>query len=199
MSTTLAERTARKYHGKFAADYFAKRRTQIRWAIENEAVETLLTGMAPGSTVLDVPVGEGRFLKLYKKLGLQATGIDISEDMLALAKQKRSATILRIGDASSLSFEDRSFDTVVCVRFLDLLDEKAMRAVMHEICRVARSTIVLTIRLGDKYVLKSNTATHDTLLWRALIRRQGWQLANELPVFKQGWHVIKLQIAAVKE
>lgn len=186
------EATSRKYRGKTASGYEAKRRKQMRWHLENEAVEKFIEG-ASGS-VLDVPVGTGRFLPLYERMlsGMEAVGVDISEEMLALARRK-SDFPLEVGDATKLRFTDATFDVVVCVRFLDLIDEAAMCKVVTELCRVARERIILTIRLGEKYIPKSNTATHDEKKFLALIRRLGWIIAGDVPVFRAGWHVFKLE------
>lgn len=205
------ERTTRKYRGKTASGYDAKRRIQRRWELENEHVAALMRG-ATGS-VLDAPCGTGRFLPLWRELGLIAEGVDVSAEMLTQAAAKmgaRSGTsetilnmeaeisvglklLLRIGSLDDYSLnQGRKFDSVVCVRFLDLIDEDAMRRVVTRLCAVARKRIVITIRLGDEYVAKTNTATHDVRKFRALLTRLGWKADEERPVFRAGWRVMRL-------
>jgi ubiquinone/menaquinone biosynthesis C-methylase UbiE len=186
------EYTKTRYRGKKAATYEAVRKKQARWDLENEAVERYLIGAL--GPVLDVPVGTGRFLDLYESLGLRAYGIDSSEEMLALARRKRGAknAALRLGDAAETKSNDRSFGTVVCVRFLDLIPEDAMVRVLRELCRVARERVVLTIRLGETYVHKSNTCTHDRRKFYRAVKRLGWQIEHATPIFRQGWEVMKL-------
>lgn len=144
-----------------------------------------------GSALLDCPVGTGRFLALYRRLGLEATGVDSSEEMLSLARKKRLAVALTEGHADNLNFADGRFRVVVCVRFLDLIEEEAMRAVTRELARVCGHTLVLTIRLGEKYVLKSNTATHDERKFRRLMATLGFELTDDVPIFKAGWRVMR--------
>lgn len=65
--------------------------------------------------VLEIGVGTGRNLGLYPE-GVEVTGIDISEQMLRLAR-KRADTLgrdveLRQADAQALPFPDHFFDTV---------------------------------------------------------------------------------------
>jgi ubiquinone/menaquinone biosynthesis C-methylase UbiE len=71
---------------------------------------------ARGNT-LEVAIGSGLNIPLYDK-GVQLTGIDLSREMLELAKARASqaeCTVdLQEGDAHSLAFTDGSFDTVVC-------------------------------------------------------------------------------------
>jgi ubiquinone/menaquinone biosynthesis C-methylase UbiE len=192
------EGTRDKYHGRMAENYEPKRKKQERWDLENEYVERLLTGTPAGSRVLDVPVGTGRFLPLYEKLHLPATGIDSSDTMLKQASKKvkpkhRQHVDLKVGDATKLEFPARHFHTVVCVRFLDLIPEDTMREVLRNICGVASAAVILTIRLGDAYVAKSNTATHDRKKFLRDVSSRGWKVAHMLPIFKQGWQVIKLE------
>ena len=190
--STLTQRTALKYRKKMAANYEAKRSKQLRWDMENKIVAAMLDTL--NGSVLDVPVGTGRFLKLYANLKMKCTGIDISEEMLTLARQKRMpGVVLQIGNATSLNYPCQSFNHVVCVRFLDLIDEETMLTVVKEICRVAKQTVIFTIRLGKNYILKVNTATHDESKLNDFIRRQGWLIAEKQPIFKQGWYVIRLR------
>ena len=176
-----------------ARNYEAKRMTQERWDLENEIVETMLMQQRNDIIrLLDIPVGTGRFLAMYKVLGISVVGVDISEEMLRQARGKGHPVHLEIGDATKLRFKDQEFDAAVCVRFLDLIEEDAMRQVMCELFRVTRKHIILTIRLGTKYIAKVNTATHDRAKFKRFIRYHDWWVANQRPIFKQGWFVIRL-------
>lgn len=67
---------------------------------------------------LEVAVGTGMNLQYYPPQ-VKLTGVDLSPAMLAKAEQKareqgRPATLVE-GDAQRLSYEDHSFDTVVCL------------------------------------------------------------------------------------
>jgi len=173
-----------------AANYETKRMKQERWDLENQIVQSMIE--LKKGTLLDVPVGTGRFLRFCFDKGFKITGIDSSNEMLDLAYDKRIPCALEIGDAAALRFNENSFDHTICIRFLDLIDEPAMQKVVKELCRVTKKTIICTIRFGDEYVLKSNTATHDKQKFVALVKRCGWSLAEEQPIFKQGWNVLRL-------
>lgn len=195
--TVSIETTSKKYRGKMASGYEAKRIKQERWHEENRLVEQMLTALHPRS-VLDVPVGTGRFLHVYRILKVvTVTGVDSSEVMLGLAQRKLKnkkpppAIVLKQGDARQLETL-KDADVVVCVRFLDLIDEKAMRAVMKSITQRAPA-VILTIRLGAKYVPKSNTAEHDEKKFRALVRDLGFAVAEEHPIFSAGWRVMLIK------
>lgn len=189
------EATRRKYRGKTAEGYEAKRRPQTRWALENQTVERFMDGMQNG-TVLDIPVGTGRFLKLYATMKMRVVGVDVSDEMLKLCRKKAESRLpsvsLEVGDATALTQKDRSHDVAVCVRLLDLIPEDAMHAVLSEICRVARKRVILTIRVGRRYTPKVNTAVHDEAKFQAAVKRHGFAITEEQPIFKQGWRVMQL-------
>lgn len=182
--------TSRKYRGRKAESYEEKRMKQQRWHLENQIVHAMLE-LQHGS-LLDVPVGTGRFLGYCHDKGFRITGIDSSQEMLDLADAKNILCTLEIGDAAALRFKDKSFDHAICIRFLDLIEESAMQKVVKELCRVTKKTIIATIRFGDIYVAKSNTATHDKRKFNALVKRCGWTIAEEQAIFKQGWSVVRL-------
>jgi ubiquinone/menaquinone biosynthesis C-methylase UbiE len=67
--------------------------------------------------VLDVGCGTGVMGLLLAEMGHRVTGIDLSEEMMAIAREKADAQKipidLRAGDAEHLPFNDGSFDVVV--------------------------------------------------------------------------------------
>jgi len=74
-------------------------------------------GMKAGQTVLDVCCGTGAQVIEYSKKGLIATGIDLEEEMLAAAYKNKHKLGLENasfyqGDATSMPFNDHSFDYV---------------------------------------------------------------------------------------
>jgi len=67
--------------------------------------------------VLEVAVGTGRSLPFYTS-ATSLTGVDLSSEMLALARRRAEArglpVDLREGDAEALPVDDAAYDTVVC-------------------------------------------------------------------------------------
>ena len=68
--------------------------------------------------VLDVACGTGDMvveqLRTRHAASLQVTGVDLSEEMLAIAKRKAPQAEYRLADAEHLPFGDASFDAVIC-------------------------------------------------------------------------------------
>jgi len=102
-------------------------------------------GALAGRAVLDVGTGTGRAALLLATLGARVTGIDASEAMLQVARQRaaeeRADVTFLAGDAHRLEFPDRSFDAVVCLRVI--MHTPEWRTCVGELCRVARSRVVL--------------------------------------------------------
>jgi ubiquinone/menaquinone biosynthesis C-methylase UbiE len=140
-----------RYTGGVAQSYEALRTGSADWPREQAAVERFLRTLPAGSSIVDVPVGTGRFLEFYKSFGLRPTGLDISLDMMDSAKAKASALALDIdlrkADIRRIDTPDRSFDAALCVRFVNWVDFAGFEAVMTELARVARHTIIVSVRV----------------------------------------------------
>jgi len=111
-------------------------------------------GQAEGQ-VLEVAVGTGLNLAHYPP-AVELTGIDLSQTMLTLARDRSAAMgreiTLQAGDAERLAFPDSCFDTVVCTFGLCAIPDA--RQAIAEMVRVLRPGGVLL--LGD-HVASSNT------------------------------------------
>ena len=71
----------------------------------------------PFHSALDLGCGTGEMLKLIiqKDAHKELCGIDLSEEMLAVAKSKLPEQVkLLLGDSESLPFPDNTFDVVYC-------------------------------------------------------------------------------------
>ncbi len=107
----------------------------------------LLDALAPvaGRAVLDVGTGTGRAAIALARAGARVTGVDASEAMLAVARERAAAASVapafQVGDAHHLPFDDRSFDAVVCLRVI--MHTPDWELCVRELCRVARQRVVL--------------------------------------------------------
>lgn len=64
--------------------------------------------------VLDVACGTGDMVVELLKHGCIVTGVDLSEEMMAIARQKAPAATFMLADAEHLPFPDEAFDAVTC-------------------------------------------------------------------------------------
>jgi len=102
-------------------------------------------GPVAGRAVLDVGTGTGRAALLMARAGGQVTGVDPSEQMLAIARTRAAeealAIAFEIGDAHHLGFADRAFDVVISFRVLMHVPD--WKGCLAELCRVAGQRVIL--------------------------------------------------------
>jgi ubiquinone/menaquinone biosynthesis C-methylase UbiE len=185
-----AARARAYYRGTVAAQYDAKRQRQEKWRCENDAVADLLEGAA--GRVLDIPVGTGRFLSLYRGVGLAVIGMDANRDMLAQARKKDRRSDLRLGDIFAIDLPDKAVETAVCVRLLNLMGEAEMQMALRELQRVASKRIVLSMRTGvvakHKPGARGQTQRHAAFL-DAL---DGWRVDTSRRILKNNYRIYRL-------
>ena len=101
-------------------------------AVEVDALERLL-GTGAGRC-LDVGCGTGVALPALTRLGWSVVGVDVSDDLLRVARGRGMEAELAPGDA--LPFADRSFDAAVSIWTHTDVDD--FPAVVREVARVLR-------------------------------------------------------------
>jgi len=105
------------------------------------------------NNLLDVGVGNGMLLSYLKKK-ITYVGIDISDKMLELAKEKalkHSIPFVSVlGNAVNLPFPDNSFDTVICIDTFHHIPEKYSNRVLDELFRVARPNGQILLEIKNK-------------------------------------------------
>jgi ubiquinone/menaquinone biosynthesis C-methylase UbiE len=115
--------------------------------VAGRQAEVVLAFLDPprGCRVLDVGTGTGRAALLLAREGAQVTGVDASEEMLAVARHRAAQEGVDIsfetGDAHALAFAARSFDAVVGLRLL--MHATRWRECLSELCRVADRRVVI--------------------------------------------------------
>ena len=157
--------------------------------------------------VLEVAVGTGLNLPFYDA-GLEVVGIDLSPDMLAIARQRAleagQDVDLREGDAHDLDFEDETFDSVVCTFSLcNIPDTDRALAEMQRVLRPGgrlilvdhiRSSVkpvfwvqkvaeLLTVRMDGDYLTRRPSLN---------VERQGFEITERE---RFAWGVVERLVA----
>lgn len=118
--------------------------------------------------VLDVACGTGDMAVSLVERGCTVTGVDISEEMLAIARQKAPIVTFMIADAEHLPFPDASFDAVTCafgVRNFVHLEQG-----LHEMLRVLKPggrMVILELATPDSSLIRPfyNLYTRHVIPW----------------------------------
>jgi ubiquinone/menaquinone biosynthesis C-methylase UbiE/DNA-binding transcriptional ArsR family regulator len=131
---------AQAYFSRHAAEWDRIRKLHAADAAVEEAIQTALADK-PFRSLLDLGTGTGRMLELFGRDIERGLGIDLSTDMLALARARLDRAELRHcsarkGDIYDLTVPKDSFDVVILHQVLHFLDDPA-RAV-REAARVLR-------------------------------------------------------------
>jgi ubiquinone/menaquinone biosynthesis C-methylase UbiE len=120
-----------------AGQYAARERPGWQEAVS--ALEQAVGSLPPART-LDVACGTGF---LTRHLAGEVTGLDQSERMLEIARERVPAARFVQGDAGRLPFEDASFDRVFTGHFYGHLDEGERETFLAEVSRVAGELVVV--------------------------------------------------------
>ena len=125
-------------------------------------------GALDGRRIIDVGTGTGRAALLLAAAGASVTGIDASDEMLAVARRRAGElgadAVFRAGDAQHLDVADRAFDVAVSLRVL--MHTPAWQDALVELCRVANHLVVF-----DYPALASAAALQS--LWRRAVYALG--------------------------
>jgi len=95
--------------------------------------------------VLDIGCGVGAFLRLISARGARAFGLDASEALLDLARERVPHADLRVGDMEALPYEDATFDLVAGFNSFFFADD--IVAALREAGRVAKPSAPVVIQV----------------------------------------------------
>lgn len=127
---------------KRSAENYERHRQGARWNAEGRVFRELYAKAAPAS-VLDCPVGTGRWLDVYQDAGASVLGLDLSPHMLAeAAKKLRPGGRVRLveGDVLDPAHRDRlgtGHDLIVCTRFTHWLPTRKLVALFEAFAATA--------------------------------------------------------------
>lgn len=100
-------------------------------------------GDVGGKHLLDIGCGRGRLSRALMKRGAQMTGVDPSEEMIALARENAPDATFEVSGAQALSFGDGAFDGTVILNSLHHIPEQLVDDSLSEALRVSRGPFLI--------------------------------------------------------
>jgi ubiquinone/menaquinone biosynthesis C-methylase UbiE len=179
----VQERIAREIqHGRFLAQCGAgeiwnweSAAGKLRWA---RRVKMLSKHLGAGMKVLEVGCGTGYFTQELVRSGADVIAIDVSPELLEIAKANCSAPNVRyeIQNACELSYPDTVFDSVVGSSVLHHLE---IEAALHEIYRVLK--VDGSVHFTEPNMLNPQVAIQKNVPW---IKRKLGDSPDETAFFR---------------
>ena len=92
--------------------------------LEKQVIDGYLKDITIPARLLEVGCGTGHFSKYFSDRGFIITGVDISSEMIRIARQKQIPNShFEIADGRCLPFENESFDVAVAITVLEFAAE----------------------------------------------------------------------------
>jgi len=174
--------TVRPFYGSFgwAFDLLVERPV----AAECAQIGAILggRGVASDATLLDAGCGTGRYAVTLARQGYRVTGLDLSPELIAVARQRPGATMVRfvVGDLTQPA-PTTPYAAVLCRGVLnDLLDDQSRHDAFVAFARALQTAGVLLLDVRD---------------WDATVRRRTAEPMHERTVeTAQGTLVFRAEI-----
>jgi len=152
-----------------------------------------LLGLPAGSRLLDVACGPGLLLRAAAERGINADGVDLSQQAVAMARDLLPAARVQQANAEQLPFADATIDGVTCIgsleRFLDR--DRALREMLRvgkpgaRFCFLVRNASTLVWRVWREGLgrreRRGNQDARTLAQWRELFLRCGFRIERVLP------------------
>jgi len=135
-------------HSYREAEKYATRRPSKHKA-EMNLVRRAFSSLDGVETVLDAPCGIGRVSLMLDRYGYTVTGVDAGHGALIKANEEmekhKASCIFLNDDVRHMTFQDASFDAIVCFRFFHhLMSVGAKQHVVEELCRVSNKYVLIS-------------------------------------------------------
>jgi ubiquinone/menaquinone biosynthesis C-methylase UbiE len=195
---TYYDRRAREYDDWVFGRGLFEARHRPEWDAERTRLEKTVAELPPMRT-LDVACGTG-WLTVH--LRGEVVGLDASDSMLEIARERVPAGEFVVGDALALPFEDGSFDRVLTGHFYGHLEEPDRVRFLAEARRVAPELVVVDSALHEEAqpVEWQERILNDGSRWQVYKRYfVGEELAAELGegeiLLESRWFVVVRSLA----
>ena len=174
MDLTSIRRAYKRYAGIYDVAFGAVANPGRKQAVA-------IANRKPGSRVLEVGVGTGLALPLYRR-DIRVVGIDLSPEMLARAREKVAeeglthVEDLKEMDAENMAFPDGAFDTAIAMYVASVVPHPArLMAEMRRVCKPGGDILVV-----NHFTSRGGPLRAVEFLINPLSKTLGWRPEFEL-------------------
>lgn len=114
-------------------------------------IDKFLSIVHPKSKILEVGSGPGQFVKYIAGKGFKATGIDLSEKMVEIAKMKVPKAKFEVMDMRDLKFKDETFDGLMAPYSLIHIPSEEINKTLKGFLRVLKpdGKLLIIVQAGE--------------------------------------------------
>ena len=118
--------------------------------VEKRAVARILPSPQKGARLLEVGCGTGHWSEFFAEKGFDVTGVDISPEMIRIARAKNIPRArFEVANAVALPFDDETFDVAVAITVLEFA--KGPVGVLAEMVRCVRTGGKVIVGVLNRY------------------------------------------------
>lgn len=145
---------------KIASDYdnarFSSVAGKVFNALEKKTILKSFNLLQSDAKIADMPCGTGRLAESLLENGYRIHGMDISDDMLGVARSRLSEFgdkfTTEVANAKDLSQEHEQYDGVLCARVLMHFDLEEQIAFLQGVSRITRGPILINHSYSTPYL-----------------------------------------------
>jgi len=154
--------------GEYAAGGYAASIWDLQRPILEKILEDFQLRRSEPVRLLDFACGTGRVLAVLEKFADSAEGIDISENMVALARGKCRKARLQVGDILLRpELLQKDYDVISCFRFILNVEPATRGQILSRLRQVLHPDGILLVNIHGN----SCSLRHPAILWRRGRRR----------------------------
>jgi len=148
-----------------------RREKATAWRREQRAKEAItclkLTGHSPKlGLLLDLGCGQGYLTRYFLKLGIEAIGLDVSRELIKVAKEKivPSGSFI-LADGVKLPFTEECFNTIILNDVLEHVPYNLANSMVNEVKRTLKVSGKLYISVANRYQIREPHTLIPFLTW----------------------------------